>query len=157
MLAKSIIEPGSIDLENSIFGPEEIRARNSQRFELEMLDRVVHFDPENATIAGVHVVREDAFWARGHFPDRPILPGILMIEIAGQLCSFFFGEIYDSNEVLGFAACEAVRFRGVVHPGSEFLMVGEMVVLRSKLAKFSAQGYVDGKRVFDGTIVGMKI
>ena len=157
MLAKSIIEPGSIDLENSIFGPEEIRARNSQRFEMEMLDRIVHFDPENPTIAGLHVVREDAFWARGHFPDRPILPGILMIEIAAQLCSFFFGEVHDSNELLGFAACEAVRFRGVVHPGSEFLMVGEMVVLRSKLAKFSAQGYVDGKRVFDGTIVGMKI
>ena len=40
---------------------------------------------------------------------------------------------------------------------SEVLMIGEMVVLRSKLAKFSAQAYVDGERVFDGTIVGMKI
>ena len=61
MPAKSIIKPESIDLENTIFGPEEIRARNSQRFEMEMLDRIVHFDPENSTIAGVHVVRADAF------------------------------------------------------------------------------------------------
>ncbi|NRA76141.1 MAG: beta-hydroxyacyl-ACP dehydratase [Planctomycetes bacterium] len=157
MPAKSIIEPGSIDLENVIFGPEQIRARNSQRFEMEMLDRIVHFDPDNATIAGVHVVREDAFWSRGHFPDRPILPGILMIEAAGQLCSFYFGEAHNSDALLGFAACEEVRFRGVVHPGSELLMVGEMVALRSKLAKFAAQGYVDGERVFEGTVVGMKL
>ena len=157
MPAKSIIKPESIDLENTIFGPEEIRARNSQRFEMEMLDRIVHFDPENSTIAGVHVVRADAFWSRGHFPDRPILPGILMIETAGQLCSFYFGQANDSDELIGFAACEEVRFRGVVHPGSELLMVGEMVALRSRLAKFSAQAYVGGERVFEGTIVGMKI
>ena len=36
-------------------------------------------------------------------------------------------------------------------------MVGEMVALRSKLAKFAAQGYVDGERVFEGTVVGMKL
>ena len=157
MSSKFIIDPGSIDLENALFGPEEIRARNSQRFEMEMLDRIVHFDPENATIAGVHVVREDAFWSRGHFPDRPILPGVLMIETAGQLCSFYFGQAHNSDEIIGFAACEEVRFRGVVHPGSELLMVGEMVALRSRLAKFSAQGYVDGECVFEGTIVGMKL
>ena len=124
---------------------------------MEMLDRIVHFDPENATIAGVHETRADAFWSRGHFPGRPILPGVLMIETAGQLCSFYFGEAHDSDVLIGFAACEDVRFRGVVHPGSELLMVGEMVALRSKLAKFSAQGYVDGERVFEGTIVGMKL
>ncbi|MEC9476806.1 MAG: 3-hydroxyacyl-ACP dehydratase FabZ family protein [Planctomycetota bacterium] len=157
MSSKFIIDPGSIDLENTLYGPEEIRARNSQRFEMEMLDRIVHFDPENATIAGIHVVREDAFWSRGHFPDRPILPGVLMIETAGQLCSFYYGQAYNSDEIIGFAACEEVRFRGVVRPGSELLMIGEMVALRTRLAKFSAQGYVDGEHVFEGTIVGMKL
>jgi 3-hydroxyacyl-[acyl-carrier-protein] dehydratase len=157
MPAKSIIDPGSIDLQATIFGPEEIRRRNSQRHEMEMLDRIVHFDPETRTIAGVHVVREDAFWVRGHFPDRPILPGVLMIETAGQLCSFYFGEDLDADGILGFAACEDVRFRGVVVPGSELLMVGEVTALRSKMAKFSAQGYVEGERVFEGTVVGMKI
>ncbi len=157
MPSKSIIDPGSIDLKQTVFGPEEIRRRNSQRHEMEMLDRIVHYDPENATIAGVHIVREDAFWVRGHFPDRPILPGVLMIETAGQLCSFYFGESLENDEILGFAACEDVRFRGVVVPGSELLMVGEVTALRSKLARFSAQGYVDGERVFEGVVVGMKL
>ena len=80
-----------------------------------------------------------------------------MIETAGQLCSFYFGESLESDEILGFAACEDVRFRGVVNPGSELLMIGEVTVLRSKLAKFSAQGYVGGERVFEGTVVGMKL
>jgi 3-hydroxyacyl-[acyl-carrier-protein] dehydratase len=157
MPSKSIIDPGSIDLGITIFGQEEIRRRNSQRHEMEMLNRIVHYDPDNSTIAGVHEVRDDAFWTRGHFPDRPILPGVLMIETAGQLCSFYFGESLESDDILGFAACEDVRFRGVVNPGSELLMIGEVTVLRSKLAKFSAQGYVGGERVFEGTVVGMKL
>ena len=66
-------------------------------------------------------------------------------------------HLANEDDIVGFAACENVRFKGIVEPGSELLMVGEMIALRSRLAKFSAQGYVNGERVFEGTIVGMKI
>ena len=158
MSTDAILDPATIDTQNVVFGPEEIRRRNFQRDDMAFLHRIVHFDPDSSTIAGVHEVKEDAFWTTGHFPHRPLLPGVLMIETAGQLCSFYYGEASGNEEdIVGFAACENVRFKGIVEPGSELLMVGEMIALRSRLAKFSAQGYVNGERVFEGTIVGMKI
>jgi len=158
MSTDAIIDPAIIDTHQVVFGPDEIRRRNFQRDDMELLHRIVHYDPETSTIAGVHEVKEDAFWASGHFPHRPLFPGVLMIETAGQLCSFYYGESSgNEEEIVGFAACENVRFKGIVEPGNELLMVGEMIALRSRLAKFSAQGYVNGERVFEGTIVGMKI
>lgn len=157
MPPKPIIDLETIDVDSCLFDIEAIRERNAQRFELEMLDRIVHLDPEGGTSAAVKEVREDEFWVRGHFPDRPIMPGILMIEASGQLCSFHCCEVRRVDDIIGFAACEEARFRGTVTPGDTLLIVGRMLDLRERLARFQSQAFVDGRLVFEGTIVGMKL
>ena len=144
MPPKPIIDLETIDVDGCLFDIEAIRERNAQRFELEMLDRIVHLDPEAGTSAAVKEVGEDEFWVRGHFPDRPIMPGILMIEASGQLCSFHCCEVRSVDEIIGFAACEEARFRGTVAPGDTLLIVGagsELPTTRGVLARSFDSSY----------------
>ena len=68
---------------------EAIRQVNPQRFEMEQLTAIVYVDPVNHVIVGYKDVRHDEFWVRGHMPDYPLLPGVLMCEAAAQLCSYY--------------------------------------------------------------------
>ena len=145
-----------IDPERVLFDIEGIRARNAHRHEMELLDRIVHFDPEQGLIAGIKDVEENAFWARGHFPHKPVLPGVLIIESAGQLCSFYFTEVLQSDRVMAFAAADEVRFRGQVVPGDQLLLVAQVIkLMRNRGAKFDTQAFVGGQLVFEAKILGM--
>ncbi len=155
MPAKPLIDLARIDPSATVFGSAEIRARNSQRHEMEMLDRIVFYAPEEGLIAGIKEVRSDEFWVRGHFPGRPLLPGVLMIETAGQLCSYYFSSVRNDALTLGFAAADGVKFRGMVQPGDALLMVGQMVDMKARTARFAAQGFVRDRLIFEADIVGM--
>lgn len=157
MPPKPLFDLSAIDLSRTRFGLEEIRRRNAQRFEMEMLDRVVHFDEETGRSIAVRQVRENEFWARGHFPGNPVFPGVLMIESAGQLCSFFYCEKFRSEKVMGFAACEGAKFRSSVVPGDQILLLALAVELRPRIAIFDTQALVRGEIVFEGRIVGMPL
>ena len=157
MPPKLLFDLTGIDLEGTAFGIEEIRGRNSQRFEMEMLERIIHFDPESGRSVGFRPIREDEFWARGHFPGRPVFPGVLMIESAGQLCSFFYSEKFGSDKVMGFAACDEVKFRGMIQPGDEMVILSEVIDIRPRNARFQTQVVVADEVRFEGIIVGMPL
>src|SRR5262249_51826053 len=86
------LDPTQIDLEHVVADQEAIRKVNPQRFEMEMLTAIVLFDPEQNLIAGYKDVRADEFWVRGHMPDYPLMPGVLMCEAAAQLCAYYVGS-----------------------------------------------------------------
>ena len=157
MPAQALLALDDIDLEETLFDLEDIRARNPQRFDLEMLDRVVPLDAELGSIVAVRDIRHDEFWVRCHFPKEPILPGVLMIEAAGQLCSFYYTELTDFPGVIGFAACQQVKFRGIVRPGERLVLVGQMLALTKRRARFKAQGFVNEKPVFEAEVTGMAV
>lgn len=157
MPPKLIFDLSDIDLSRTVFGPEEIRKRLPQRFEMEMLDRIVHFDSEAGRSVAIRAIRPDEFWARGHFPGQPVFPGVLMIESAGQLCSFFYCEKFQSGKVMGFAACDQAKFRGQVVPGDQVLLLSQGIELRPRIAIFETQAVVRDEIVFEGRIVGMPL
>ena len=157
MPAQALLAVEDIDLEQTVFDIDAIRKRNAQRYDLEMLDRIVHLDSDAGLIAAVRDIRDDEFWVRCHFPQEPILPGVLMIEAAGQLCSFYFSEVTEVPGVIGFASCDQVKFRGLVRPGERLVMVGQMTSLTPRRARFKAQGFVDGKQIFQAEVTGMAV
>ncbi len=157
MPPKLLFDISEIDLNRTAFDLEGIRKRNSQRFEMEMLDRIIHFDPEQGNIIAERTVKDGEFWARGHFPGQPVFPGVLMIESAGQMVSFFYSEMLKADKVLGFAACEDVKFRGMVTPGDTITFLGKIIDLRTRISSFHTQGLVNGELRFQAKIVGMPL
>ena len=157
MPPKLLIDLGTIDLGHIEAGPEEIRRYNLQRYEMEHLDGVIFFDPEQNVAIGFKDVGEDEFWVKGHIPGRPLLPGVLMCEAAAQLCSYYYMRATGTDRFLGFGGLERVKFRGQVVPGDRLMLLVRNTELNRRRAVFDVQGVVDGKLVFEGVIVGMPI
>ncbi len=157
MPPKPLFNPAILNFEHTVFDKDAIRARLPHRYEMEMLDRVIYFDAESQTIAGIKEVRDDEFWVRGHFPGRPVLPGVLIGEAAGQLSALYYSEVTSSHKILGFAAADSLKFRGTVVPGDDLLILGSMLEIKPRIARFQAQGLVDRRIVFEGIIVSMAL
>jgi 3-hydroxyacyl-[acyl-carrier-protein] dehydratase len=136
---------------------EGIRAVNPHRYEMEQLNGIIKFDPENKIIIGFKDVKDDEFWVRGHIPGRPLLPGVLMMEAAAQLCTYYYKRVIEDDRFLGFGGIDKVKFRGKVVPGDRLLIVAKNRELRTRRAIFDTQGIVNNKLVFEGVIIGMVV
>ena len=157
MPPKLLYDVSKLDLERVEYTIEDIREVNPHRHEFEQLTAVLLLRPEENVIVGLREVRDDEFWVKGHIPGRPLLPGVLMLEAAAQLCSFYWGKVVGTKEFLGFAGIDGVRFRGLVTPGKRMLIVAVPQAISVSRCQFQTQGVVDGKVVFDATILGVKI
>src|SRR5204862_303897 len=82
---------------------------------------------------GYKDVGTDEFWVRGHMPDYPLLPGVLICEAAAQLCSYYIvTTCLCEGELIGFGGLENVRFRSRVRPGARLLLVGKAVHIKRR-------------------------
>jgi 3-hydroxyacyl-[acyl-carrier-protein] dehydratase len=159
MASPSILDPTTILTDQVAVTKEEILALNAQRDEFEQVDRLVFLDLEEGLAVGIKTQRPDEFWTRGHIPGRPIMPGVLMIEMAAQISSVIYHLKFETGgkKFFGFGGVNHVKFRGSVEPGNDLLMVVRAKALRSRMAIFEAQGFVDGKMVFEGEVSGIVI
>jgi 3-hydroxyacyl-[acyl-carrier-protein] dehydratase len=143
-----------------IFDKEAICKVNPQRFEMQQLDGILWYDKEKALILGYKDVTLNEFWVRGHIPGRPLMPGVIMIETAAQLASFFMKEIYKEEGFIGFAGIESAKFRSVVEPGQRLYLLGHITKYRkqahSSRVETEVQGVVNGNIVFETVVAGMR-
>src|SRR6476646_10641323 len=101
------LDVNQLDLSRIVADKEAIRRVNPQRFEFEQLDAVVFVDPVAHVLAGYKDVRSDEFWVRGHMPDYPLMPGVLMCEAAAQLSSYYCRAIkLNDSGFIGFGGLE---------------------------------------------------
>jgi 3-hydroxyacyl-[acyl-carrier-protein] dehydratase len=140
-----------------IFDKEAIGEVNQQRFEMQQLDGILWYDKEKFLILGYKDVTEEEFWIRGHLPGRPLMPGVILIEAAGQLLSFFVRKIYEVDAFIGFAGVDSAKFRSVVEPGKRLYLLGHLTKFKRRKYTANVQGVVDGTMVFDTVISGMKV
>ncbi len=154
-----IIDLSKIDINNTIYGVQEIESINPHRFEMRHLDGIVHLDKDNGEIVGFKDVTDDEFWVRGHIPGRPLFPGVIMIEASAQLASFCAKHMTDPEDkrFFGFAGIQDVKFRNQVVPGDKLYLLGKFIELKPRRFKCQCQGFVNDKMAFQATIVGMPI
>ena len=146
-----------IDLTKDLFDQEAIREINPQRGDMEHLNAIVYAKPEVGRIIGYKDVRPDEFWVEGHIPGRPLLPGVIMLEALAQLTSFYIGRAVPDVGFIGFGGVDGVRFRATVVPGQRLVLVGKAVSVRSRMAVFDSQGWVEGRLAVEARITGMKV
>ncbi|MEW6027045.1 MAG: 3-hydroxyacyl-ACP dehydratase FabZ family protein [Planctomycetota bacterium] len=159
MPAELLTDISAVDINNVFLDKEKIRAIIPHRYEMEQIDAVLRFDKDNRLIVGLKDVRPDEFWVRGHIPGRPLLPGVLMVESAAQLATILSRllGVSPGNKFIGFSGIDKVKFRGTVVPGDKVIVIIKCTDLNNRRAIFDAQGAVNGKLVFEGTITGMMI
>jgi 3-hydroxyacyl-[acyl-carrier-protein] dehydratase len=153
-----LLDPASIDWNRVIVDLDGIRKVNAQRFEMEQLTAIVLIDTEKHMIAGYKDVREDEFWVRGHLPDYPLYPGVLLCEAAAQLCSYYITiQGHARGDFVGFGGLENVRFRGKVRPGDRLLLVAKATKMHRRQTICNVQGFIGSKLVFNGDIIGVPL
>jgi 3-hydroxyacyl-[acyl-carrier-protein] dehydratase len=154
----ALLDPAQLDLRPLIANKEQILSVNSQRYEMVQLDAICLLDPQETLIVGYKDVRPDEFWVRGHFPDYPLMPGVLICEAAAQLASYYsITQNVVPAGLVGFAGMEDVRFRGPVRPGNRLVLIGKGKRLRRIQILFNIQGFVNNEMVFHGDIIGVPL
>ena len=157
-----LFDLSTIDLNaEPVFDKEAICKVNLQRFEMQQLDSILWYDKDKRLILGYKDVTENEFWTRGHIPGRPLMPGVIMIEAAAQLSSFFIKQIYELEGFIGFAGIDSAKFRSVVEPGQRLYLLGRITKFKHRRdtahVTTSVQGIVNGTMVFETVISGMRV
>ncbi len=153
-----ILDPSEYDLNRVVADIDEIRRHNPQRHEMEQLTAICHEDHERSICVGYKDLTADEFWARGHMPGAPIMPGVVMCEAAAQVASYYAikHRLIDAP-MIGFGGLQEVRFRGMVRPGDRFVIVAKMVRARSMMFSCEFQCFVRDKLVCEGTMLGIPL
>ncbi|MGC8624028.1 MAG: 3-hydroxyacyl-ACP dehydratase FabZ family protein [Phycisphaerae bacterium] len=146
-----------LDLKKQEFSLDDIRKINPQRFEMEQLSAIIHIDYPAATVVGVKHVDEKEFWARGHIPGRPLMPGVMMVEAAAQLCAFMARKVVPEIHFMGFTKADNVRFRGTVVPPASLYLIAQAVDISRRRIIANCQGICNGALVFEAMITGMPV
>jgi len=123
------------------------------RYPFLLVDRITEFEPGKRAKGYKNLTINENFF-QGHFPDEPIMPGVLQIEALAQCAAPVLKSIdkYKDKKAL-FAGIDKARFKGIVRPGDRFDMEVELVKDRSSICIVHGSGYVDDKLVIDVTMM----
>jgi 3-hydroxyacyl-[acyl-carrier-protein] dehydratase len=154
---EQIVEFSKFDLNRPVARLAEIHRYNAQRFEMEQLTAIVYEDKESGRCVGYKDITDQEFWVRGHMPNYPLMPGVIMCEAAAQLVGYF-SQRYDllGAKMVGFGGMEGVRFRDPVLPGDRLVLMVQLVkVRRGGMIVCRFQGFVRENLVVEGEIKGV--
>ncbi len=160
MVKDLIIDPESLDLDRVICDQEGIRRYNPQRFEMEQITAVCFEDNSRHLCVGYKDVVESDFWVRGHMPDMPLMPGVVMVEAAAQLCSYYVhrNNLLGPGVTVGLGGLEEIRIREPVRPGDRLVIAALLLKMRPGiLCVCHFQEFVGSALVCDGIIKGVSL
>jgi 3-hydroxyacyl-[acyl-carrier-protein] dehydratase len=134
----------------------QIKEYLPHRYPMLLVDRVLDYELGKSIVAIKNVTANEEFF-NGHFPHKPVMPGVLMIEALAQtaaLLSFLtMGKKPDATSVVYFVGIDGARFKRPVGPGDQLRM--EVEILRSSrgIYKFKARGAVDGETALEAELM----
>ena len=128
---------------------EEIKEILPHRYPFLLVDRVLHVDIENGTIECLKNVSSNEAHFNGHFPQHPVMPGVLIIEAMAQSAGILGYHIRktDGDTIYYFAGVDKVRFRTPVVPGDQLILRSKLLALKRDIWKFACEAVVDGNIV----------
>ena len=141
-------------------GPLDIKrvmAALPHRYPMLLVDRVEEIIPDRSIVAIKAVTINESFF-QGHFPGRPIMPGVLIVEALAQAAGVLAVEslgLAGSGKLVYFMAIDEAKFRAPVEPGVLLRLEVEFVQKRSSVCKFAGRALIDGKVVAQANFTAM--
>ena len=140
--------------ENNRLSAEEILGLLPHRFPFALIDRVIENVPGKKAVALKNVtINEPQF--QGHFPERPLMPGVLIVESMAQVGGIIVTQMPDLPKGLFvFAGINNVKFRRPVVPGDQLVITCNLLsIKRQRFGKVKGEAHVDGKLVCSGELM----
>lgn len=141
------------ETQNQTLDITEIMRILPHRYPFLLIDRVVEMERRQRIVAIKNVTINEPFF-QGHFPDFPIMPGVLMVEAMAQTGgALLLTEIEDrESKLMVFTGIEQARFRRPVTPGDQLRIEVKVLNWRTRMVKMAGVITVDGKVVCDATV-----
>lgn len=115
------------------------------RYPFLLVDRVTDYEPGVFAKGYKNLTFNEPFF-QGHFPENPIMPGVLQIEAMAQLGAAAFATLPDQDDkLILFAGIDNARFKNVVRPGDRLDMEIQVIKIKGPIVKAQAKAFVDGK------------
>jgi 3-hydroxyacyl-[acyl-carrier-protein] dehydratase len=145
---------------DAAIGPLDVRrvmAALPHRYPMLLVDRVEELVPRKRIVCIKAVTINEPFF-QGHFPTRPIMPGVLLVEAMAQAAGVLAVEslgLAGSGKLVYFMAIEGAKFRKPVEPGVLLRIEVELVQDRGKICKFAGRASVDGQLAAEANFTAM--
>jgi 3-hydroxyacyl-[acyl-carrier-protein] dehydratase len=143
------------------FSREDIARYIPHRGDMALLDWVLWTSGDFQQGVALKRVRPDEFWCAGHFPERPVMPGVLMVEAGAQMACFLYNIRRPEPKIVLFTRIEECAFRAQVAPGDDFYLLCQELKMGNRSFQSAIQGVVGhplspgAKVAFDAKISGM--
>jgi len=145
---------------SAILGPLDVRRVMEalpHRYPMLLVDRVERLE-RDVSITAIKAVTINEQFFQGHFPGRPIMPGVLIVEALAQAAGVLAVEslgLAGSGKLVYFMAIESAKFRLPVEPGVLLRLDVEFVQKRASVCKFAGRASVDGKLAAEASFTAM--
>ncbi|MEP7359957.1 MAG: 3-hydroxyacyl-ACP dehydratase FabZ [Chloroflexota bacterium] len=128
-----------------VLGTAQIQALIPHRWPFLLVDRIVEYDPARGYIKGEKAVTSTEWFFQGHFPQLPVMPGVLQVEALAQTMAVYVAQQEGFGERIGlFAAIDECRFKRVVQPGDRLTLEVTMAKLGGRFGRGHGVASVDG-------------
>ena len=142
-------EPRTIDLQG-------IMDLLPHRYPLLLVDRILDFEPK-VWIRGLKNVSLNEAVFQGHFPSRPVFPGVYIVEAMAQTGGCLLMREYEdrARKVIYFMGIDAVKFRKPVLPGDQLVMEVKVLQFKGRICKMRGEAFVAGQKVAEAEFMSM--
>jgi len=134
------------------FGRDVIESILPHREPFLLIDEVTELEPGHRVVAR-RTVRAEDWWFPGHFPDRPVMPGVLIVEAMAQTGAVaVLVQEENRGKIAFFAGIDDCRFKRIVEPGDTLTLVCEIEIVRGPIGRGKATAHVGDELAARGTL-----